>query len=75
MLIMSLALCLTENIAIATLSTWHVRFAHVYGREVNWMASGIGVSGMIISPGGLKIYVSCHGYLCNLANAQAAVLS
>jgi hypothetical protein len=50
-LIMSLALCLTENIAIATLSTWHVRFAHVYGREVNWMASGIGVSGMIISPG------------------------
>lgn len=49
-----LAIGLAASMNSATLSTWHERLGHVNRRSVQQMSSGIGVSGMSVSPGGSK---------------------
>jgi hypothetical protein len=62
--------CLAASTTVATLSTWHERFAHINSRAVHRMASGIGVNGMIVAPGGRKLHDSCHGCLLGKMHKQ-----
>lgn len=62
--------CLAANTTVAILSTWHERFAHINSRAVHRMASGIGVNGMIVAPGGRKLHDSCHGCLLGKMHKQ-----
>lgn len=61
---------LAASTTVATLATWHERFAHIDSRAVHRMASIIGINGMIVAPGGQKLHESCHGWLLGKMHKQ-----
>ena len=57
----SSVLALSAATSQATLNVWHERLGHVNRRTVQRMASGIGVRGMLITPGAVTFDECCHG--------------